>query len=68
MAGTINSGKYHGFDEYFKNTRADPTAPVYTNRADQAKYQAEKSPKIRSILLWYSGRGAVSPRRRSDPA
>ncbi|KAK5199506.1 hypothetical protein LTR47_001393 [Exophiala xenobiotica] len=44
---SVNLGKYHGFEEYFKNTRVDPTAPVYTDRADQAKYQAGKSPKIR---------------------
>ncbi|KAK7888111.1 hypothetical protein LTR67_008988 [Exophiala xenobiotica] len=32
---SINVGKYHIFEQYFKNTRVDLTAPVYTSRADQ---------------------------------
>ncbi|KAK5279655.1 hypothetical protein LTR40_007485, partial [Exophiala xenobiotica] len=33
---SINVGKYHVFEQYFKNTRVDLTAPVYTIRADQS--------------------------------
>ncbi|KAK5303845.1 hypothetical protein LTR99_004299 [Exophiala xenobiotica] len=52
-AGTsINLGKYHGFEEYFKNTRVDPTAPVYTDRADQAKYQAADDPTPRKLIVY----------------
>ena len=44
---TMGDTPDHGFTAYFKASRLDPTAPVYSDRLECTEYLAGMSPKLR---------------------